>query len=654
MMNVVIRQSLCSVNAARLSAFTVRFSSQNQNEDYQYLQKSSVPTLHFQKSLPRLPIPELEDSCKRYICAQQPLVDDTEMTQIVKNVNKMLKSDGPPLQKELKAIDAANRHTSYISRPWFDMYLTDRKPLPINYNPFLVFIDDPKPEYNHQLIRSANMVISSLRFMKSLRANLLEPEVFHLNPNKSNTKFFRTVTGMLPPAISWYGAYLFKAFPLDMSQYENLFNTSRIPKTGKDTLFHDNTTRHIIVMRGGHFFKVDVLDESGNILNAQDIYTGLDYILKEPYKAPEFPLGVLTVEERNTWATARSHLENTGNAEVLKVIDSAIFCLILDESQPTRDYKELIRQYLHSDGTNRWFDKSFSLIVLKNGVSGLNFEHSWGDGVAVLRYFEDIYKDSTLKPHIHPDTKPSSQNAERLVTPLKFQLDDKSKNFITEALIKYKKITDSLDINLLEFLDFGRNTCKKHKVSPDSIMQLAFQIAHYKLNKRFVSTYESCSTAAFKHGRTETMRPCTVETKAVCLDISSKDKPAREFIVEKIKKCSALHGQLIKEAAMGQGFDRHLFALRVLAEKNGKVPELYTDPAFSRLNHYVLSTSTLNSDALMLGAFGPVVPDGYGIGYSIWNDRLGSIVSNYRDHSDGAGYIQCLEQALRDLYDCLK
>uniref|UniRef100_T1HWM5 Carn_acyltransf domain-containing protein n=1 Tax=Rhodnius prolixus TaxID=13249 RepID=T1HWM5_RHOPR len=235
-----------------------------------------------------------------------------------------------------------------------------------------------------------------------------------------------------------------------------------------------------------------------------------------------------------------------------------------------------------------------------------------------------------------------------------FQLDDKSKNFITEALIKYKKITDSLDINLLEFLDFGRNTCKKHKVSPDSIMQLAFQIAHYKLNKRFVSTYESCSTAAFKHGRTETMRPCTVETKAVCLDISSKDKPAREFIVEKIKKCSALHGQLIKEAAMGQGFDRHLFALRVLAEKNGKVPELYTDPAFSRLNHYVLSTSTLNSDALMLGAFGPVVPDGYGIGYSIWNDRLGSIVSNYRDHSDGAGYIQCLEQALRDLYDCLK
>lgn len=54
------------------------------------------------------------------------------------------------------------------------MYLTDRKPLPINYNPFLVFIDDPKPEYNHQLIRSANMVISSLRSASELFKNYSE------------------------------------------------------------------------------------------------------------------------------------------------------------------------------------------------------------------------------------------------------------------------------------------------------------------------------------------------------------------------------------------------------------------------------------------------------------------------------------------------
>lgn len=78
-----------------------------------------------------------------------------------------------------------------------------------------------------------------------------------------------------------------------------------------------------------------------------------------------------------------------------------------------------------------------------------------------------------------------------------FQLDDKSKNFITEALIKYKKITDSLDINLLEFLDFGRNTCKKHKVSPDSIMQLAFQVAVFYFYLTLSETSQSLLTSIF-------------------------------------------------------------------------------------------------------------------------------------------------------------
>ena len=35
------------------------------------------------------------------------------------------------------------------------------------------------------------MVVSSLKYCKTLRANLLEPEVYHLNPKKSDTVQFR-------------------------------------------------------------------------------------------------------------------------------------------------------------------------------------------------------------------------------------------------------------------------------------------------------------------------------------------------------------------------------------------------------------------------------------------------------------------------------
>jgi len=65
----------------------------------------------------------------------------------------------------------------------------------------------------------------------------------------------------------------------------------------------------------------------------------------------------------------------------------------------------------------------------------------------------------------------------------------------------------------------------------------------------------------------------------------------------------------------GQGFDRHLLGLKMTAELDGgKMPSLYQDPAYTLLNHNILSTSTLSSPAVLIGGFAPVVPDGYGVG----------------------------------------
>ena len=44
------------------------------------------------------------------------------------------------------------------------------------------------------------------------------------------------------------------------------------------------------------------------------------------------------------------------------------------------------------------------MILNKGGKAAVNFEHAWGDGVAVLRYFNEVFKDSTEKRQVHPDT----------------------------------------------------------------------------------------------------------------------------------------------------------------------------------------------------------------------------------------------------------
>jgi carnitine O-acetyltransferase len=48
-------------------------------------------------------------------------------------------------------------------------------------------------------------------------------------------------------------------------------------------------------------------------------------------------------------------------------------------------------------------------------------------------------------------------------------------------------------------------------------------------------------------------------------------------------------------AADGQGVDRHFFGLKNMLREGEDVPDIYKDPAFSRTNHWELSTSQLSS-----------------------------------------------------------
>lgn len=52
-----------------------------------------------------------------------------------------------------------------------------------------------------------------------------------------------------------------------------------------------------------------------------------------------------------------------------------------------------------------------------------------------------------------------------------------------------------------------------------------------------------------------------------------------------------------------------------MSEKlNNNKSAIFRDPAYDAINYNILSTSTLSSTDLLAGGFGPVVPNGYGIG----------------------------------------
>lgn len=73
------------------------------------------------------------------------------------------------------------------------------------------------------------------------------------------------------------------------------------------------------------------------------------------------------------------------------------------------------------------------------------------------------------------------------------------------------------------FRDFGKGIIKKGNCSPDAFIQMAIQLAYFKViahyeekernllqdQGKFVPTYESASLRFFKNSRTETLRTVT-------------------------------------------------------------------------------------------------------------------------------------------------
>lgn len=74
----------------------------------------------------------------------------------------------------------------------------------------------------------------------------------------------------------------------------------------------------------------------------------------------------------------------------------------------------------------------------------------------------------------------------------------------------------------------------------------------YRQKGHFVPTYESCATAAFRHGRTETIRPASNATVACSEAFDKSHRAGVDEMMNRIKKATDWHAKLTKEAAMGK------------------------------------------------------------------------------------------------------
>uniref|UniRef100_A0A667XIB3 carnitine O-palmitoyltransferase n=1 Tax=Myripristis murdjan TaxID=586833 RepID=A0A667XIB3_9TELE len=565
----------------------------------------------YQGSLPNLPVPAIKDTLKRYLESVRPLMDSTEFERMTKLASEFESSLGHRLQwyLKLKALWAAN----YVSDWWEEyIYLRGRSPIMVNSNyygmDFLYVTPTPI-----QAARAGNTIHAFLLYRRKLNREEIKPS-------------------RVPGTV----------IPLCAAQCERMFNTTRTPGEETDTVQHWQDSDYIAVYHRGRYFRLWVY-QAGRLLSPREIEYQIQRILDDPSSPSpgEEKLGALTAGDRVPWAKVRKEYFSTGvNKRSLDCIEKAAFFVTLDDDEqgmmgedPAASLDRYAKSLLHGKCYDRWFDKSFSVVIYKNGKNGLNAEHSWADAPVVAHLWEYALATDSFQLGYNEEGHCKGEVDSSLPRPqkLNWEIPSECQEQVAQSLAVAQALADDLDFHVFSFRVFGKGKIKKCRMSPDAFIQLALHLGNFELDREmFCLTYEASMTRLFREGRTETVRSCSNESCAFIRALEGGE--AADVCRRLFRSASEKHQHLYRMAMTGAGIDRHLFCLYVVSKYLGVespfLKEVLSEP-------WRLSTSQTPIQQVELfdlvnhpeyiscgGGFGPVADDGYGVSYSIVGENM--------------------------------
>uniref|UniRef100_A0A0K0ENG6 Carn_acyltransf domain-containing protein n=1 Tax=Strongyloides stercoralis TaxID=6248 RepID=A0A0K0ENG6_STRER len=560
--------------------------------------------LSYEKCMPRMPIPKVKDTIKRYLRSVRPLLNDEEYNDIVNLANDFEKNVASNLQRKLwlKWLSSPN----YISDWWKEIvYMRYRGSL-IKTNVACGDVIYQKTT-NIQAARAANVTLIRLQFSKdTIRKQ-----------------------SMLPITLG--------GVPLCPVQYKDQHRSIRLPGEESDTMHRLIDTKYIAVFYKGVWYKINIF-YGNRLLRPIELEKAIQKIIDNPKKHNPFEdkISSLTAGERNLWAKIRKEKFNKGiNKESLFIIENALEILILDDKDWEYDplkpetYSKECAKALTGDGYMLWCDRVSVQYYSKNGRHIGNAEHSVVDAMIYVHIREYIkYHEEFISTYNEDGHCKGEIEFIPNIEELKWELDDELIDAIKKSYTYAKNIADDFINSYTIFTDYGKNFVKKANVSPDAFIQMALQLAYYKDQGKFELTYEPAVMRLFKEGRTETIRSCSIESCDFVKGMLNKNIIDKEkFSLLKVA-CEG-HQKYYKDSMTGKGADRHLFGMYIVA-KYYNIQHQFLDKVFNM--NYALSTSQtpqhqmaeyakkLNADPkLFWPAGGFCCPDGsnYGVCYTV-------------------------------------
>ncbi|VDM52120.1 unnamed protein product [Angiostrongylus costaricensis] len=613
------------------------------------------------RALLKPPVPSLDHCLDRYSEYVEVVADgQNRPTENTLRAVQDFRQSGLIFQQKLLSI--AEQEPNWINQFWLpEMYLRVRLPLPVNVNPAYIF---PLQHFKNEedwLSYTALLVRGFVEYKNKIDTKQIEREVS---------------TGKLKVNMC-------------MQQYDSILSCYRHPGIDEDVQVvkpkRNKENEHILVMCNNQGFIVQTRI-GGTMLAFADVLYQLRQVLRmsEARKATAIPVGASGAGDRTTAALFWHGMQE--DDEEIECSPIKTFC----DRQAQEEHFALQGKHIltgggsRGHGLNRWYDSTIQLVVSSNGVNGLCIEHSSAEGIVIIKMAESALRYERKNRKRRLISAPERQISAKALT---WHVDKEGLMLLEKQKGTLDELTQDLDLVVLLFNEFGRNFIKEAGFSPDGFVQLALQLAHFKLHGYLVSTYESASLRRFRFGRVDNIRANTKEALEWVKAMIGNESKVSGFISAR-RECqlsySLVHFRrpklnyceeqqknkplllrrvqyhfLFKNIA-GQGIDNHLCALNVLArkaEQEGEIetlPEIFRDPLWAELMRFPLSTSQVSTSADITDCYlcyGAVVRDGYGCSYNLQNDTMIFAPSAFKSNprTNLPAFKNSIQSALQDM-----
>lgn len=516
-----------------------------------------------------LPVPELPGTLERYLRVVRPLLEDAEFDTTARRVREFADGDGPSCQAALtdwaEQENAAGR--SWLSTEWERMYLAIRTPL---------------------------LLTSNANFRLNLPSQLTGIERAADVVHRAAETHLRYLRGEIADEVNPRGTQL------DMAQWRVLAGGLSHPDTPMDESISgpaEPEHRHACVLWQGSLYRLTVSDAQGRPASRKEFESALQQVVDSPTGSDVDVTTISCLGSEIAAPLMDEMLRDPANRKMYQQLTDALFVVHLTEADLTEQEHQQRSTFAAGQA---WAYKPLSYQVsLIDQFTAVHLEHSRIDGGA-LRAIVAVMQD--LEP-VDDGGEPVT------VEPMSWTVSDGIRQRLSDALNSYQREADSHQI-LIERVEL--QVPATLRISHDALQQWIMLFAQLATYRRVRSTYEAVDAREFQAGRTECLRPNSAEAIRLIKALIAGGANA-----ELLDAALERHKELVTECKTGSGIDRHLFGLRVMADRLGLSPGLFQDEGYRRLTTDFLSTTSVGgAEQVVRFSFAPTSVGGIGVNYT--------------------------------------